>query len=109
MVSAAVVVVLSLFHWPGWCRRLVLNDQWNMAGLTGGLGGGSPGLPLCTSHYGFIMVGWHLPLALLRQHYSAARRVLTFDPVASLMVAPKQWPIFLPGSLASLQITTSPS
>jgi len=73
--------------------RLVLNDQWNVHGLMGGIGYGVDGLPFCTSHYGFHMVLWHIPFALSGQQYSAPNASLTFSPK---IAAPYQFPVLIP-------------
>eukprot|EP00043_Microstomoeca_roanoka_P010110 m.96381 g.96381 ORF g.96381 m.96381 type:complete len:1092 (-) comp14791_c0_seq2:334-3609(-) len=80
-----------------WRERL--NDQWNTAGLAG-----HDGYPYITSHYGFHMVQWHLPLAISGQQAHLPNGTLTFAPVIS---PPYTLPILLPGVLGSLSAIQS--
>ena len=55
-----------------------------------------------TSHYGYHMVSWHIPLALSGQQAdlsSSSNRTLIFAPK---LTAPYTLPILLPGVLGSL-------
>jgi len=73
--------------------RVVLNDQWNTHGILGGVGYGVDGQPLCTSHYGFHMVEWHIPFAVSGQLYSAITQTLSFAPK---LPAPYKLPFLIP-------------
>ena len=78
-----------------WSERT--NDQWNTAGIKD-----SDGYPTVTSHYGFHMVSWHVPLAIsgqLADLSNSNNRTLTFAPAVS---APYTLPILLPGILGTV-------
>merc|ERR1712196_449065 len=75
----------SLQNW-----RYSLKDLWNIAGNADQ----ETGLPYITSHYGFFMVAWHIPLALSGQQADLPRGRLTFDPRVE---APYSLPVLLPG------------
>jgi len=69
--------------------RLHLADPWNWTDTSAAW----TGLPYGNSHYGRQLIYWSIPLALSGQKYSAPRRTLTFDPVAS---PPARLPFFVP-------------
>jgi hypothetical protein len=78
-----------------WIERV--NDQWNTAGIKD-----SDGYPTVTSHYGFHMVSWHVPLAMsgqLADLTSPTNRSLTFAP---RLQPPFSLPIMLPGVLGTV-------
>ena len=79
--------------------RSVNTDQWNVAGLMGGLGYGADGQPWATSHYGYYMSSWHILFALTGQQANLPRGTLTFDPKVT---APYRYPVLLPGILGSI-------
>ena len=82
-----------------WSQRV--NDQWNTAGIKD-----TDGYPTVTSHYGFHMVSWHVPLAISGQLADLsvpANRSLTFAPTVP---APYVLPLMLPGVLGTV---SSPS
>lgn len=81
--------------------RTGINDQWNTAGLVS-----SQGLPYITSHYGFHMVEWHIPLAISGQIADLPNNKLGFAPT---MDAPYRLPVILPGVLGSLEASAAPS
>lgn len=79
-----------------WSQRV--NDQWNTAGLKD-----TDGYPTITSHYGYHMVSWHIPLAIsgqLADLSTAANRSLTFAPA---IAPPYTLPIMLPGVLGTVE------
>ena len=83
-----------------WSQRS--NDQWNTARIKD-----SDGYPTVTSHYGFHMVSWHIPLAMsgqLADLASPTNRSLTFAP---RLPAPYSLPIMLPGMLGTLGSTAA--
>ena len=97
----APATALDNFHKSAtsWSERV--NDQWNTAGIKD-----TDGYPTVTSHYGFHMVSWHIPLAITGQIAdlsNPSNRTLTFAPALS---APYTLPILLPGVLGTL---SSPS
>eukprot|EP00035_Acanthoeca_spectabilis_P015534 m.310465 g.310465 ORF g.310465 m.310465 type:complete len:540 (-) comp16380_c0_seq1:162-1781(-) len=78
-----------------WSERI--NDQWNTAGIKD-----TDGYPTVTSHYGFHMVSWHVPLALsgqLADLSAKGNRSLTFAPAVD---PPYSLPLMLPGVLGVL-------
>ena len=84
-----------------WSERV--NDQWNTAGIKD-----TDGYPTVTSHYGFHMVSWHVPLAIsgqLADLSSPAARSLTFAPAVS---APFSLPLMLPGVLGTVSAKQDP-
>jgi non-lysosomal glucosylceramidase len=74
--------------------RVNLADQWCTAGLSN-----PDGLPYITSHYGFHMVQWHLPLAISGQDADIPNKTLVFSPV---IPAPYKLPLLLPGVLGTV-------
>lgn len=93
----APATALSNFHASAtsWSERI--NDQWNTAGIKD-----TDGYPTVTSHYGFHMVSWHIPLAIsgqLADLSSPANRSLTFAPT---LPAPFSLPLMLPGVLGTV-------
>ncbi|CAH1781975.1 unnamed protein product [Owenia fusiformis] len=97
-VSHAIEVAeKSLDRW-----RSVLNDQWNVAGLMGGLNYGADGQPWVTSHYGYYMSSWHMVMALSGQQAFLGKhnKTLTFQPKTPL---PFKYPLLLPGVLGTLE------
>ncbi|KAK6180933.1 hypothetical protein SNE40_008897 [Patella caerulea] len=84
--------------------RTVLNDLWNVAGVSGGLGYGADGQPYITSHYGYYMSSWHILLALSGQQADLPKGTLTFNPKNE---NPFNYPVLLPGVLGT--ITSKPS
>lgn len=90
-------VALKNFHSSAtsWSERI--NDQWNTAGIKD-----TDGYPTVTSHYGFHMVSWHIPLAItgqLADLSSSTNRSLTFAPTVD---APYTLPLMLPGLLGTV-------
>jgi len=78
-----------------WSQRI--NDQWNTAGIKD-----TDGYPTVTSHYGFHMVSWHIPLAMSGQLSDLSdpkNRSLTFTPT---IPAPYSLPLMLPGVLGTV-------
>ena len=60
------------------------------------------GYPTVTSHYGFHMVSWHVPLAMsgqLADLSDTSNRSLTFAPT---IPAPYSLPLMLPGVLGTI-------
>ena len=49
----------------------VVADQWNTAGISD-----TDGYPTITSHYGYHMTSWHVPLALIGLNASLASKSL---------------------------------
>ncbi|CAD5124032.1 DgyrCDS12336 [Dimorphilus gyrociliatus] len=94
--EALLVAKKSLDRW-----RSVLNDQWNVAGIMGGLGYGAEGQPYITSHYGYFMSSWHLIFALSRQQtdLTPSKSFLRFDPSVN---SPYTLPFLLPGSIGTV-------
>jgi len=82
--------------------RKGLRDEWNTHGLVAsdGYTDLQGGLPLCTAHYGFHMVLWHIPFSLSGQTAYMMAGVLTFDPVVSV---PYSLPVLLPTVLGTLE------
>lgn len=85
----------SLNRW-----RMVLNDQWNVAGIMGGLGYKADGQPYVTSHYGYFMSSWHIVFALSGQDADLPNGMLTFDP--KVKEDEFTLPVLLPGVLGSI-------
>ena len=84
--------------------RSVLHDQWNVAGILGGLGYGADGLPYITSHYGYFMSSWHMVMALSGQKANVSEKSLTFDPKLDPEKDPSfVLPVLLPGVWGYLQ------
>jgi len=81
--------------------RKGLRDEWNTHGLVAsdGYTDLQGGLPLCTAHYGFHMVLWHIPFSLSGQTAYMMAGVLTFAPVVSV---PYSLPVLLPTVLGTL-------
>lgn len=78
----------------------VINDQWNTAGISD-----TSGYPTVTSHYGYHMTSWHIPLALSGQKASLLPEAsLTFSPKIG---APFSLPVYLPGVLGTLSCTST--
>ncbi len=77
-----------------------MNDLWNIAGVSGGIGYGVEGQPWITSHYGYFMSSWHLVFALTGQQANIPAGTLSFNP-ADQSVRTKSWsyPVLLPGIL----------
>jgi non-lysosomal glucosylceramidase len=75
----------SLRNW-----RDGLKDLWNVAGIADK----GTGLPSITSHYGYYMSAWHLPLAISGQQADLPGGSLSFSPKVA---SPYALPLFLPG------------
>ena len=91
----------AIEHW-----RSVVHDQWNVAGVMGGLGYGADGLPYVTSHYGYFMSSWHMVMALSGQKANVSEKSLTFDPKFDWQKDPPfSLPVVLPGVWGYLQNT----
>ena len=77
--------------------RQDVNDLWNVAGVSGGLGYGAEGQSYLTSHYGYFMSSWHMVFALSGQQANLPQGTLTFNPPTT----EQDWsyPILLPGVL----------
>eukprot|EP01087_Luapelamoeba_hula_P006034 TRINITY_DN16187_c0_g1_i1.p1 TRINITY_DN16187_c0_g1~~TRINITY_DN16187_c0_g1_i1.p1 ORF type:complete len:1054 (-),score=97.01 TRINITY_DN16187_c0_g1_i1:147-3308(-) len=86
----------GLNHWRMWLR-----DPWNTHGLvaSNGYTDLQGGLPLCTAHYGFHMVLWHIPFSLSRQTAYLFNSSLSFAPVTPV---PYNLPLLLPNTLGYL-------
>ncbi len=77
-----------------------VNDLWNIAGVSGGVGYGVGGQPWITSHYGYFMSSWHLIFALSGQQANLPAGTLSFNPAdSSLRTKPWSYPVLLPGIL----------
>ena len=94
--ASAVANALKISAATGTSYSQRLNDQWNVAGIKS-----NDGYPSITSHYGYHMTAWHIPLALSRQQASrgGANSSLTFSP---RLPCPYTLPVFLPGVLGTL-------
>ena len=81
--------------------RSSVSDLWNVAGIASARPDGDA-FPSITSHYGFHMVFWHLPLAISGQQadLGAENSSLTFAPKVQ---APFSLPILLVGVLGSVR------
>ncbi|KAK6191696.1 hypothetical protein SNE40_003314 [Patella caerulea] len=84
--------------------RTVINDLWNVAGVSGGIGYGIGGQPLMLSHYGYYMSSWHILLALSGQEADLPSGILTFEPK---IPAPFNYPVMLPGVLGTISSSVS--
>ena len=84
--------------------RSNINDQWNVAGINGGLGYGAEGLPYFTSHYGYFMSSWHLVMALSGQNANMTAKTLTFKPKLNL---PYALPVILPGAWGQVEASSN--
>lgn len=95
--EALPVAKKSLDRW-----RSVLNDQWNVAGIMGGLGYGADGQPYITSHYGYFMSSWHIIFALSGQQadLASSNSYLRFNPTLN---APYTLPVLLSGSIGTIR------
>lgn len=80
----------SLENW-----RTRMKDLWNIAGVADQ----TTGLASLTSHYGYFMTSWHVPLALSGQRANLPEGVLSFDPKVE---APWKLPMLLPGVVGSV-------
>ena len=76
----------------GWSTRV--KDQWNTAGISD-----TSSYPTVTSHYGYHMTSWHIPLALSKQFASLPTGELTFDPY---LQPPYRLPFYFAGKLGSI-------
>ena len=76
--------------------RSNLNDQWNVAGILGGLGYEAEGQPYITSHYGYYMSSWHILFALSGQQADIPKGRLTFNPKVR-KGSEFEFPVLLPG------------
>jgi len=82
-----------------------LNDQWNIAGIKS-----NDGYPTVTSHYGYHMTAWHIPLALsgqqarLHPHQNSQKNQthLSFSPKLPCDIEGYVLPLYLPGVLGTL-------
>jgi len=81
----------SLSNW-----RDNLKDLWNVAGIADE----NTGLPKITSHYGYYMSAWHLPLAISGQQADLPKGALSFSP---RVTPPYSLPILLPGVIGSIR------
>lgn len=84
----------SLGNW-----RSRLRDLWNIAGVADQ----NTGLPSVTSHYGYFMTAWHIPLALSGQQADLPNGVLAFVP---RVTAPYALPVLLPGKVGLLSASS---
>ena len=87
-----------------WCETCRLQLQCGGAGIKD-----SDGYPTVTSHYGFHMVSWHVPLAIsgqLADLTSPTNRSLTFAPRQK---PPYTLPLMLPGVLGTVASATDGS
>merc|ERR1719231_787260 len=76
--ASKVAAALELARGPNDAWRRVVNDQWNIAGISL-----TDARPSITSHYGYHMTLWHLPKALIGQVLDLTypgKRSLTFEP-----------------------------
>jgi len=80
----------SLENW-----RTRMKDLWNIAGVADQ----NTGLASVTSHYGYFMTAWHIPLALSGQKANLPEGTLSFDPK---LKAPWKLPVFLAGVTGSI-------
>lgn len=78
--------------------RSVINDQWNTCGIATRDGRSS-----VTSHYGFHMVAWHIPLTISGQDANLPEGELSFDP---RVMTPYKLPVLLPGITGTLTGTS---
>ena len=96
--AAAVGAALRHSEASGTSYSQRLNDQWNYAGIKS-----NDGFPTITSHYGYHMTAWHLPMALSGQAASlgggGGNRTLTFAP---RQPCPFVLPVLLVGRLGTL-------
>ena len=76
----------------GWSEGV--KDQWNTAGISD-----SASYPTVTSHYGYHMTSWHIPLALSGQNVSLPSGELRFEPIAE---PPYTLPFYFTGKLGSI-------
>ena len=93
-----VAHALSQAERPYRQMRTVLKDMWNTPGVLNGV----TGMPYLTSHYGYHMTIWHLPLALSGQDADLPNGRLSFAPA---IPAPYQLPLFLPGVWGTIAAT----
>ena len=86
---------LEVFTKPFAQWHSVLHDQWNVAGILGGINYGADGMPFITSHYGYYMSSWHVVMALTGQKANMTdhERSLTFAP---RLDPPYSLPVHLP-------------
>eukprot|EP00927_Polykrikos_kofoidii_P071217 TRINITY_DN67517_c0_g1_i1.p1 TRINITY_DN67517_c0_g1~~TRINITY_DN67517_c0_g1_i1.p1 ORF type:complete len:1064 (+),score=165.60 TRINITY_DN67517_c0_g1_i1:141-3332(+) len=81
----------SLKNW-----RDTLKDLWNVAGIADQ----NSGLPSITSHYGYYMSAWHLPLAISGQQADLPKGTLSFKPKVP---SPYALPLLLPGVIGLIR------
>lgn len=74
-----------------------LNDQWNTAGISD-----SAGYPTVTSHYGYHMTSWHVPLALSGQVANLTKPTTASLTFAPAVVEPFKLPVLLPGIVGTI-------
>ncbi|XP_023931770.1 uncharacterized protein LOC106167159 [Lingula anatina] len=95
VTNAINVAKVTLDRW-----RSIENDQWNAAGITGGVGYGLEGQSFMTSHYGYYMSSWYMIFALTGQWASIPDGILKFNPKVA---PPYRYPVLLPGVVGSLE------
>ena len=76
----------------GWSMRV--KDQWNTAGIAD-----TESFPTVTSHYGYHMTSWHIPISLTGQNVSLPTGELTFAPI---MQPPYVLPFYFAGRLGTI-------
>jgi len=91
VMSALKQPAKSLKNW-----RDNLKDLWNVAGVADQ----NTGLPSITSHYGYHMSAWHLPIAISGQQADLPNGYLSFAPKVA---SPYSLPLLLPGIVGLLR------
>ena len=100
--AAAVTAALRHSEASGTSYSHRLNDQWNDAGIKS-----NDGYPTITSHYGYHMTAWHLPMALSGQAAAIGtpgNATLTFAP---RQPCPYKLPVLLIGRLGTLSCSAA--
>ena len=86
--------------------RSVLHEQWNVAGILGGVNYGADGMPFITSHYGYYMSSWHIILALSGQDVDVNEKRVAFTPK---LKPPFKLPVMLPSVWGFIQSDLAPT
>jgi len=81
-----------------------LRDEWNVAGILGGPHTPGAGMPYITSHYGYFMSSWRVPLGLSGQltDLRVGKESLSFAPQVD---APFSLPWFIPDAAGRIEAT----
>jgi non-lysosomal glucosylceramidase len=84
-----------------------LADQWNIAGVVGGIGLPEEGAPWITAHYGYAITAWRIYIAMAGQVVDLSTGSWSFDPKPGSGTQAGRWSVVLVGAVGQLEISTA--